>query len=195
MNMILDIMGSSLIACIMFLLILKLNIYSDQAKFYSDNDLKLQQNAKTLAEIINYDFRKIGYNYEGTSIIAAQPKYIKFYADMNEPGTPGYGTVDVVEYYLGDSTEVATTPNTRDKILYRVENFADTIGGPSLGLIDIRFSYLNSKGLATTILDSIKYVKAELWVEPYEKSVDFFTGQTDSTHFTYWELTINPRNI
>jgi len=195
MNMILDIMGSSLIACIMFLLILKLNIYSDQAKFYSDNDLKLQQNAKTLAEIINYDFRKIGYNHEGTSIITAQPKYIKFYADMNEPGTPGYGTVDVIEYYLGDSTEVAATPNPRDKILYRVENSIDTIGGPSLGLIDIRFSYLNSKGLATTILDSIKYVKAELWVEPYEQSVDFFTGQTDSTLFTYWELTINPRNI
>jgi hypothetical protein len=195
MNMILDIMGSSIIASIVFLLILKLNIYSDSAKFYSDNDLKLQQNAKTLAEIINYDFRKIGYNYEGTSIIAAQPKYIKFYADMNEPGTPGYGTVDVIEYYLGDSTEVTATPNPRDKILYRVENTIDTIGGPSLGLIDIRFSYLNSKGLATTFLDSIKYVKAELWVEPYEKSVDYFTGQTDSTHFTYWELTINPRNI
>ena len=195
MNMILDIMGSSLIASIMFLLILKLNIYADNAKFYSDNDLKLQQNAKTLAEIVNYDFRKIGYNYEGTSIIAAQPKYIKFYADINEPGTPGYGTVDVIEYFLGDSTEVAATPNPRDKILYRVENYTDTLGGPSLGLIDIRFSYLNSRGLATTILDSIKYVKAELWVEPYEKSVDFFTGQTDSTHFTYWELTINPRNI
>ena len=195
MNMILDIMGSSLIASIMFLLILKLNIYADNAKFYSDNDLKLQQNAKTLAEIVNYDFRKIGYNYEGTSIIAAQPKYIKFYADMNEPGTPGYGTVDVIEYFLGDSTEVVATPNPRDKILYRVENYTDTLGGPSLGLIDIRFSYLNSRGLATTILDSIKYVKAELWVEPYEQSVDYFTGQIDSTAFTYWELTINPRNI
>ena len=195
MNMILDIMGSSLIASILFLLILKLNLYADNAKFYSDNDLKLQQNAKTLAEIVNYDFRKIGYNYEGTSIIAAQPKYIKFYADMNEPGTPGYGTVDVIEYFLGDSTEVVATPNPRDKILYRVENYADTIGGPSLGLIDIRFSYLNSSGLATTILDSIKYVKAELWVEPYELSTDFFTGQTDTTLFTYWELTINPRNI
>ena len=195
MNMILDIMGSSLIASILFLLILKLNLYADNAKFYSDNDLKLQQNAKTLAEIVNYDFRKIGYNYEGTSIIAAQPKYIKFYADINEPGTPGYGTVDVIEYFLGDSTEVVATPNPRDKILYRVENYADTIGGPSLGLIDIRFSYLNSSGLATTILDSIKYVKAELWVEPYELSTDFFTGQTDTTLFTYWELTINPRNI
>ena len=195
MNMILDIMGSSLIASIMFLLILKLNIYADNAKFYSDNDLKLQQNAKTLAEIVNYDFRKIGYNYEGTSIITAQPKYIKFYADMNEPGTPGYGTVDVIEYFLGDSTEVVATPNPRDKILYRVENYTDTLGGPSLGLIDIRFSYLNSRGLATTILDSIKYVKAELWVEPYEQSVDYFTGQIDSTAFTYWELTINPRNI
>jgi hypothetical protein len=49
--------------------------------------------------------------------------------------------------------------------------------------------------VATAFLDSIKYVKAEFWVEPYEYVSDFASGQPDSSQFTYWELTINPRNI
>jgi hypothetical protein len=195
MNFLLDLMGSSIIAGILFLLILKLNLYSSNANYYSDNELKLQQNVKTLAEIINHDLRKIGYKYEGTAIVTAEPHRIQFYADMDAPGTPGHGVMDFVEYYLGDSTEASGTSNQRDKILYRVINNIDTSGGPTLGLVDLKFSYLDSKGQTTAILDSIKYVKAEFWVEPYEFVSDFASGKPDSTQFTYWELTINPRNI
>jgi len=195
MNFLLDLMGSSLIAGILFLLILKLNLYSSNANYYSDNELKLQQNVKTLAEIINYDLRKIGYQCDSTAILTAQPTRIKFYADMDAPGTFGHGVMDLVEYYLGDSTEATGTANQRDKVLYRIINNTDTIGGPTLGLVDLKFSYLDAKGIATAFLDSIKYVKAEFWVEPYEFVSDNITGQPDSTQFTYWELTINPRNI
>lgn len=194
MNVLLDLFGSIFIAGMLMLMILKLNLFASNANYYSDNELKLQQNAKTLAEVINHDFRKIGYNYSGTAITIAQPKQIKFYADMQAPGTAGHGTMDVVEYYLSDSTKASGTSNLRDKILYRIVN-NDTIGGPSLGLVNLNFSYLDSKGIVTTYLDSIKYVKAEFWVEPYETVNNFMTGQKDSTVFTYWELTINPRNI
>jgi len=96
---------------------------------------------------------------------------------------------------LGDSLEALGTANQRDKVLYRIINNTDTVGGPTLGLVDLRFSYLDSHGLPTAFLDSIKYVKAEFWVEPYEYVNDYGTGQPDSSQFTYWELTINPRNI
>jgi hypothetical protein len=194
MSILLDIFGSIFIAGLLLLMILKLNLFASNANYYSDNELKLQQNAKTLAEIINYDLRKVGYQHNGTAIIAAEPTRVKFYADMEAPGTTGHGTVDVVEYYLSDSTEASSTPNLRDKILYRIVN-NDTIGGPSLGLVDLKFSYLDSTGVVTNLLDKIKYVKAEFWVEPYEVVNNFITGQKDSTVFTYWELTINPRNI
>jgi len=194
MNILLDIFGSIFIAGLLLLMILKLNLFASNANYYSDNELKLQQNAKTLAEIINYDLRKVGYQHNGTAIIAAEPTRVKFYADMEAPGTTGHGTVDVVEYYLSDSTKASSTPNLRDKILYRIVN-NDTIGGPSLGLVDLKFSYLDSTGTVTNLLDKIKYVKAEFWVEPYETVNNFITGKKDSTVFTYWELTINPRNI
>jgi hypothetical protein len=195
MNFLLDLMGSSLIAGILFLLILKLNLYSSNANYYSDNELRLQQNVKTLAEVINYDLRKIGYKYDGTAIVTAEPHRIQFYTDLEAPGTLGHGITDFVEYYLGDSTEATGTINQRDKVLYRIVNNTDTLGGPTLGLVDLRFSYLDSQGLVTAYLDSIKYVKAEFWVEPYEFVSDYATGEIDSTQFTYWELTINPRNI
>jgi hypothetical protein len=188
-------MGSSLIAGILFLLILKLNLYSSNVNYYSDNELKLQQNVKTLAEVINSDLRKIGYQYDSTAIVTAEPTRIKFYADMDAPGTVGHGVVDFVEYYLGDSTEATGTSNQRDKILYRVINNTDTLGGPTLGLVNLKFSYLDAQGIQTAVLADIKYVKAEFWVEPYEYVSNFGTGQPDSSQFTYWELTINPRNI
>jgi hypothetical protein len=195
MNVLLDLFGSIFIAGLLLLMILKLNLFASNANYYSDNELKLQQNAKTLAEIINYDLRKVGYQYNGNAIIAAEPTRIKFYADMEAPGTYGHGTMDVVEYFLSDSTKASSTPNLRDKILYRVVNETDSISGPSLGLVDLKFSYMNSQGIVTSYLDSIKYIKAEFWVEPYEPVNNFITGQKDSLVFTYWELTINPRNI
>jgi hypothetical protein len=195
MNVILDLMGSTIIGGVLLLLILKLNLYTSNANYYSDNELKLQQNVKTLAEVMNYDLRKIGYGYDGTAIVTAEQNRIKFYADMDAPGTFGHGVVDFVEYYLGDSTEASGTVNQRDKVLYRIINNTDTLGGPTLGLVDLKFSYLDGQGIVTTILDSIKYVKAEFWVEPYEFVSDYGMEQLDSTQFTYWELTINPRNI
>jgi hypothetical protein len=193
MAIIFDLLGSTIIGGLLLLMIIKMNLFMSNSSYYSDNELKMQQNAKTIAEILNHDLRKIGYKNQGTSILTAQPKKVKFLADMDAPGTAGHGVIDVVEYYLGDSTEVTATPNKKDKILYRIVN-ADTIGGPSLGLVDLKFSYLNGSGVTTASMDSIRYIKAEFWVEPLEPVFNFITGIQDSV-FTYWELTIYPRNI
>ncbi len=52
MSVMLDIFGSVFIAGMLLLLILKLNLFASTASYTSDTELKLQQNAKTLAEII-----------------------------------------------------------------------------------------------------------------------------------------------
>lgn len=194
MQSILDIMGSTFIGGMILLMIIKLNLYSTSVSYNSDNELKLQQNAKTIAEILNYDLRKIGYNHPGTDFLVADSNRIKFYADINAPGTAGHGTVDIVEYFIKDSTSASGTSNPKDITLVRVVNGNDSISGPSLGLVKLLFSYYNGSGVKTTNLDSIKYVKVEFWVEPTEKIPNLLTGTSDST-FTYWEMTINPRNI
>ena len=194
MSTIIDIMGSTFIAGLLLLLILKLNIFMSNASYASDNELKMQQNAKTFAEILNHDFRKVGYKHDGLSIITAKKDQFKFVGDLERPGESGYGIIDTIEYFVQDSSHSPGTLNPNDIILVRVVNNKDSITGSSLGLVKLNFSYLDSLSIPTNILSKIKYIKTELWVEPTEPVNNFITGEKDSV-FTYWEFTIYPRNI
>ncbi len=194
MATVIDILGSSFIGGLILLIIMKMNLFMSNASYYSDNELQLQQNAKTLAEIINYDFRKIGYNVSGTAILTAEQKKIKLIGDLEKPGDTGNGVVDTVEYYVLDSTFAPETKNPRDIVLVRKLNNKSIIAGPTLGLVNLRFSYLDSLSTPTADLSKIRYIKTELWIEPSEPINNFVTGNRDSV-FTYWEFTIHPRNI
>ncbi len=194
MSTLLDIVGSSFIAGMLLLLVLKMNLFMSNASFASDNELKLQQNAKTLAEILNNDFRKIGYKHTGTAFIAAEKERIKFVGDLQRPGQSGFGIADTVEYFIRDTSYSSGTTNPDDIVLVRILNGNDSIAGPSLGLVKLQFNYLDSLSTPTADLTKIKYIKTEFWVEPIDQADNFVTGQQDSV-FTYWEFTINPRNI
>ena len=182
MNILLDLMGSTIIGGLIVSMIINFNVFQSNSIFSSDSELQLQQNAKTLAEILNHDFRKIGYRYDNTAFVEADSERISFYSDVDRDGN-----IDLVTYMLGDTTEVSGTTNPRDRILYRIVN-SDTIGGPSLGLTKAKFSYLDAVGAETATFTNIAYVRAELWIESIE--------QVDGEYlFTYWEMTINPRNL
>ena len=193
MNLLFDLLGSSFIGGMILLMVLQMNLFISNARYSSDRELRMQQNTKTLADIINHDFRKIGYEHSGTSILIAEKEKIKFVGDLERPGETGYGTVDTVEYYV-DSSYSSATSNPRDIVLVRVLNNKDIIKGSSLGLVKLNFVYLDSLNIATTDLSKIKFIQTELWVEPQENVNNFVTGQKDST-FTYWEFKIHPRNI
>jgi hypothetical protein len=190
MGVILDILGSTFIGGLILFLILNMNLFMSNSGYSSDNELRMQQNAKTLAEIMNFDFRKIGYNYDGISILTAEKERLKFLGDLERPGEMGHGIVDTVEYFINDSAY----SSGKDIVLVRVVNNADVISGASLGLVKLNFSYLDSLSSATADLSKIKYIKTELWVQPPIENNNFLTGKKDST-FTYWEFTIYPRNI
>jgi len=182
MNILLDIFASTIIGGLIALMLLNFNIFQSNTRFASNSELQLQQNAKTLAEIINHDLRKIGYDYDSTSIVQADSERVSFLSDIDRNGS-----TDVVSYFLGDTSEVTETTNPKDRILYRVVN-SDTIKGPSLGLTKAKFSYLNEFYTETTTLSDIEYVRAELWIESIEPVSEEYL-------FTYWEMTINPRNL
>lgn len=194
MSILLDILGSTFIGGIVLLLLLKLNLFASTASYTSDTELRMQQNVKTLAEVLNYDLRKIGYGCDSTAILVADSTRIKFKADMQAPGTAGHGIADVVEYYVTDSTKAPGTPNPRDRVLVRIVNGTDTLSGPSLGLVKLKFTYLNSSGNKTNVLADIRYIKSELWIESAEPHHNMFSDSTEYAK-TYWEFTINPRNI
>ena len=175
-------MGSTVIGALIVSMLINFNMFQSNSIISSDSELHLQQNAKTLAEILNNDLRKIGYRYDNTAFVEADSERISFYSDIDRDGN-----IELVTYALGDTTEVSGTVNPRDRILRRIVD-KDTISGSSLGLTKSKFSYFNGSGAATTTLSEIQYVKAELWIE----SVEPVDGKYP---FTYWEITINPRNL
>ena len=190
MATLIDIIGSSFIGGLLLLLMLKLNLFATSSGITSDNELKLQQNAKTLAEIINYDFRKIGYECDSTAIAIADSNRIKFYSDIDKNNT-----VDVIEYYTSDTTVATGTENPRDIVLYRKFNGV-AMGGPTLGLTKFKLSYLNEFNVVTNVLANIRYLKVELWVESTIREMESnFVNPNHPYLFTYWEMKINPRNI
>lgn len=182
MNILLDILGSVIIAGIVMLGIFNANTYQSRTRFASDSELQMQQNAKTLADIINYDLRKIGYDYEDVPFITADSERVAFYCDIDLNGS-----IDSVTYFVSDTSDAKGTKNPNDIILIRVVN-VDTLKGPSLGLRKVKFSYLNKFYAPTTVFKEIRYVKAELWIESIEEVGDEYL-------YTYWEMTINPRNL
>ena len=183
MDTLLDILGASFVGGMVLLIVVNIYIFSSQKRIASSADLRLQQNAKTLAEILNNDLRKVGYKHSKNAIITAEQKKFSFYADVDSNGT-----VDQVTYLLSDSTQALGTKNPHDIVLYRVVD-GDTSKGPSLGLTKLNFHYRNTSGDLTSVIDSIKYINVEMWIETTEP-VD------DSTYpFTYWEMNVNPRNI
>jgi Tfp pilus assembly protein PilW len=202
MNSVLDIFGSMVIAGILFMLIIKLNLFSNQTSYTSDSELQVIQNSKTLAEIIDYDLRKIGYRHDkssGPSIIKADSTELEFFSDIDTSGS-----TNTIRYYTSDSTHSAGTMNPRDIILNRTIDNGSLMSGSSLGLVKIKFTYLNASQdkipyyltntLLSPYLDSIKYVKTEMWVESSNAIADAYA---DTSHYavTYWEFTIYPRNI
>ncbi len=182
MNTMLDILGATIIGGLIFLLITNLNTYSSKDKFTSDTELTLQRNAKTLASMIESDLRKVGYNYSGNPIIDADSTRFSFYADIDSNGT-----VDSLTLTESDTTLLPETQNPKDRIYYRVVD-GDTLKAASLGLTKLKFTYKDALGYVTTVPDSIQYIEAEVWLESATK--------IDTTYAkTYWEITVNPRNL
>lgn len=189
MNTIIDLLGGAFIGGLVTFMIINLNMFSTRTQVSSDSELQLQQNSKTLAEILDHDLRKIGYKVSTGKIVTADSNKITFRGDIDRNGS-----IDVVTY-TSSNTEVAkSTKNPKDIILYRIVN-GDTSKGPSLGLTRLKFTYLDTNNQPTTTISNIKYIKSELWVESAEPIENPGKPGQNKYLFTYWEMKINPRNL
>ena len=138
MNYLIDIVGSSVIGAIVFLVLMNLNMNMNTS---SGENLFLnvaQREATTTSDVIENDFYKIGYRISGEKIAIADSTEIKFYADINNDGND-----DSVHYYLGDISELSSTTNPNDRVLYRVEN--DSLK-TEFFIVGFSLSYCDSSG-------------------------------------------------
>ncbi len=150
-QVILDIISSSFVFGTLLVMALRLNGSVTENLETYNGEVIVQDNMCDVVNMIQYDFRKIGYCLDPTqipdptkAIIYADTSSIKFYTDLSTAANPyGDGVLDIVYYYLGPTSELSMTPNPNDRILYRVVNNAPPKGS-NLGVTKFSLMYFGA---------------------------------------------------
>ena len=115
--------------------------------YKGSGNLVAQTNLATIVQILETDFRKIGYCADWQqipvpteSILFADSCSIRYLTDIDSDGI-----VDTMFYYLDYLTDITETPNPRDRYLYRVVN-NETPVGVNLGVTQFGLTFYNALG-------------------------------------------------
>lgn len=176
----LDILGSTLMGGMLLLILLRVNDAAVENNYMYGGELVVQQNLVAIVELLEFDFRKIGYceDWEKLAnpllyIISADSNSIKFRTDIDSDGI-----VDSLTYYTGPTSELSMTPNPRDKFLYRIENDEKPVG-TNLGLTEFNMVYYDALGnkISSPVAspDLIQMIEINIRVE------DVYGYDTDNT--------------
>ncbi|MFW9930829.1 MAG: hypothetical protein ACFFD1_15680, partial [Candidatus Thorarchaeota archaeon] len=180
-----DIVGSIIIGGFLLLLLWRIDDSAVKNVYNGSEELILQRNLTTSAEILERDFRRIGYcqNYQlaladsTSNIVLATDTCISFKTDVYD-----VGKIDTLKYYIGSTSELTSTPNPRDRYLYRVVN-NETPVKVNLGITNFRLVYFNFQGdtLSPPIANKklISTVEINLAVE----NVEGYGGESESDKY------------
>ena len=144
---ILDILGSTLIGGFLMLILFRLTDASSENTFMYGGELNTQQNLVAVVDLLEYDFKRIGYCEEPTNvpnasevIVSASDSTITFLTDLAISATNprGDGIVDTLIYELGPL--INETPNPKDKLLYRYKKGEQKFSA-NLGITDLKFTF------------------------------------------------------
>lgn len=146
---ILDIIASTVIGGVLLLIALRLNAQAIETNAIYQDNFNLQQGLVALVDIVESDFRKIGYCKDWTkisppniAIVSADSSSIKFLTDIpSSPTDFGDGIVDTIYYYLGSAGGNPNNPHERP--LYRIVN-GNFSSGWNLGVTRFALKYYDT---------------------------------------------------
>jgi len=173
MSIVLDLIGSIVIASFVILMGLRLNQSISGNADASKANLNVQESLVDIVRTIEYDFRKIGYNVPDpqNSIVVNDSNRIVFRADMNRDGV-----IDTVEWYV--TNPIGGFPNPNIRKLYRRVNGSPEVGA-ALGVTQFKLKYLNQDGGLAAFKSQIWIIEMTLKVEsPYKVQDAVIVDQT-----------------
>jgi hypothetical protein len=180
-----DLIASVIIGGMLLGIILKLNGSASANVYMNSGEVACQQNIVVQGQILETDFRKIGYcsNYltpqDPTKVILmADTAAIKFISDTRQSGS-----MDTVYYYLGPATQLLATANPRDKILYRSINGV-TPTGSDAGITRFYMVYYDYNG--DTISTPISSANLRLITDVEINMTIENTSIDNSQIYSYW---------
>ncbi|NUN68727.1 MAG: hypothetical protein HUU02_03350 [Bacteroidetes bacterium] len=196
---ILDLIASTIVFGTLMLIALRLNGSTMENMSAFREDLIVQQNLVAVSELLEHDFRKIAYckDYEVISsptlaIRYADTSKIIFWTDLPTVANPyGDGVLDSLTYYIGPTSELTSTPNPNDRLIYRVENNATPIG-VYMGVSTFNLQYYDAlRNKLSTPVDScqlIQYMQITIQVEHPVKWTKYYNTATYDTVYqsAFW---------
>ena len=143
----LDIIGSMIIGGILLNITLRLNDAATEKTYNNGAELSLQENMAVVAQMLETDFRKIGFCADwnkfpdpSKAVVYADESSIKYLTDLDSDTN-----MDSIRYFLGPTSELLSTPNPRDRMLYRVANNEAPLTS-NLGVTQFRLVYFDALG-------------------------------------------------
>lgn len=151
-----DILGSTLVGGLILLILFRMNDSSVENHYLNSGEMIVQSNLLSVIELLEHDFRKIGYceDYDkipnpAIAIIEATDTSIAFQTDVSisQAVQTGDGEVDILKYWVGSpiDSDVMGTPNPKDRILYRQVN-SETPLSANLGITQFNLKYFDDDG-------------------------------------------------
>lgn len=198
----LGIITSYIIAGMIFLAIVMMNLKLSQSTTELTLSQNARQNVQTIADMLNYDIPKIGYDREekitGDMIQYAGSKKITFKSNIDND-TPG--DVESITWEF-TATPVAATGNPNDYELQRVQDGVST--QITLGVVNFNIRYYDSYGkaredsmttpIAAADLSSIRQIQIEVVCESPEPISNI--GSSGGRYLrSAWEKRFSPGNL
>lgn len=182
MGSFINLVGSMIIGGLFLLSFLKFENELQDHSYNHTKELITQQNAMEIIELLEWDFRRIGFGINFPALAVYDSSTIAYYVDFG-----GDGIIDTVRYSLSDTSAASGTPNPRDKIFYRQSNTEPWVDA-ALGVTDFKLKYFDIDGNETQNLMKIKTIEIYLELEstvPYDGEYSRFA----------WRERLTPPNL
>ncbi len=148
----LDIVSSMIIGGILMLSLHQVDENATSNLFYYNSDMILQSNLISVVTMLEDDMKRIGYCQNPSqipvptqAIIQADTSSFKFVGDVENNGT-----IDTITYFLSGTSELSSTPNPRDRKLFRQTSTDANRAIGNMGITQFRLDYFDSFGAAVT---------------------------------------------
>jgi hypothetical protein len=180
----LDLIGSFVVGGLLLLIMFTARSNLVESSYERNMDLIAQEHVGTLVEMLQHDFRKMGFGVPDSvvAVQAADSTSVSFLGDLDADGS-----VDTVSYSVSDTSAASGTENPRDRLFLHQINGQPT-DGVNMGVTTFHLTYLDSSGSATAVPAQIRSVGVSLTVESLYPYDDWYAK-------AMWEGVIRPRNL
>ncbi len=193
-SVLLDILGSTVIGGILMMNLFQINNTAVENNYTGNGELIAQTNLSTIVQVLEYDFRKIGYCADWQkipiptqAIISADSTSIKYLTDVDSDGN-----VDSMYYYLGPTSELTETPNPRDRLLYRVVNNEAPVG-VNLGVTEFSLCFFDVLG---NLISFPITVPGEIYTMQIDITVEDVAAYDEQYSTAFWrQIRLAAKNL